>query len=333
MSEFANELTELVRSLERDTEDPAGDETSHWRAIRELGLVTIGIAENAGGSGGELADLLVVIRELARAGIGTPIVEASTAAFAVGPSQEDSFDTVVVSHLVNMAAPTLTARLGSVPFATDADRLVLVGESDVTAISLAQAGVTIEATADVAGLPAGYVRLNGAVHQPLPDAPEASAVVERLTLARSAAILGSAYGAYELTRGYVSEREQFGAPLVTIPAISSALAQMVVRIRHVESAIERAIEVCTQPGAPALRRFGAVASARVTAAGMATLVARTAHQLHGAVGTTLEYPLHRHTRNLWAWRDADESERALSGRLGTMALAVDENTLWNQVLV
>jgi len=81
-----------------------------------------------------------------------------------------------------------------------------------------------------------------------------------------------------------------------------------------------------------LRRFGAVASARVTAAGTATLVARSAHQLHGAVGVTQEYALHRHTRNLWNWRDADESERAFSGRLGAMALAVDENTLWNQIL-
>lgn len=332
MSELANELTELVRNLEKDTEDPVGEATSQWQTIRELGLDTIGIAEDAGGSGGELADLLVVIRELARAGTGTPIVEASTAAFAIGPPQHDSFDTVVVNHLVNPAAPTLTARLGSVPFAADADRLVLVGDSGIAAVPLAQVGVAIEATADLAGLPTAYVRLNGAVHQPLPDAPDASVVVERLTLARSAALLGSAYSAYELTRRYVSEREQFGAALVMIPAISSALAQMAVRIRHVESAIERAIEVCSQPGAPALQRFGAVASARVTAAGMATLVARTAHQLHGAVGITLEYRLHRHTRNLWAWRDADEPERVWSGRLGAMALAVDENTLWNRLL-
>jgi acyl-CoA dehydrogenase len=166
----------------------------------------------------------------------------------------------------------------------------------------------------------------------VPNAPDASVVVERLALARSAALLGSAYGAYDLTRGYVTEREQFGAPLVEIPAISAALAQMAVRIRHAESAVERAIDVCTQASAPPLSRFGAVASARVATAGTATLVARTAHQLHGAVGVTHEYGLHRHTTKLWAWRDADEPQREWSGRLGAMAIAVDENTLWNQVL-
>jgi acyl-CoA dehydrogenase len=332
VSEFTNELTELIRSLAKDAEDPSGHPTSQWRTISELGLVTIGIAEDAGGSGGGLADLLLVIRELARAGIGTPIVEASTAAFAVGPPRHDAFDTIAVNRVVNLAAPTLTTRAVDVPFAPGADRLLLVGDSDVVVIPLAQEGVEIDVSTDIAGLAAGRVRLNGAEHQPVSNAPEASVIVERLALARSAALLGSAYGAYDLTRGYVTERKQFGAPLVEIPAISAALAQMTVRIRHAQSAVERAIEICTQANAPTLRRFSAVASARVATAGMATLVARTAHQLHGAVGVTHEYGLHRHTKKLWAWRDADEPERVWSGRLGAMALAVDENTLWNHVL-
>jgi acyl-CoA dehydrogenase len=327
VSEFANELAELVRGLATDTDD-----VSHWRTVQELGLVTIGIAEDDGGSGGRLADLLVVIRELARAGIATPIVEASTAAFAIGVPAHDAFDTVVVNRVVNLAARALTARAVVVPFAGQADRLVVVGDSDVIAVPLKQTGVAIEVATDLAGLDAGQVRLNGAEYQRVPDTADASAVVERLALARSAALLGSASGAYDLTRGYVAERKQFGAPLAEIPAISAALAQMAVRIRHAESAVERATDVCTEAGAPALRRFGAVTSARVATASMATLVARTAHQLHGAVGVTHEYGLHRYTRKLWAWRDADEPERAWSGRLGAMALAVDENTLWNQVL-
>jgi acyl-CoA dehydrogenase len=327
VSEFANELTELITSLATDTDD-----LSHWRTVQELGLVTIGIAEDAGGSGGGLGDLLVVIRELARAGIGTPIVEASTAAFAIGVPRPGAFDTIAVNRAADLAAPTLTVRAIEVPFAGQAERLVVVGDSDVVSVHLEQPGVAVEVATDLAGADTGQVMLDGAEYQRLPDTPDASAVVERLAIARSAALLGSAYGAYDLARGYVAERKQFGAPLAEIPAISAALAQMAVRIRHAESAVERATEVCTQAGAPALRRFGAVAAARVATAGMATLVARTAHQLHGAVGVTQEYGLHRHTRKLWAWRDADEPERAWSGRLGGMALAVDEDTLWNHVV-
>jgi acyl-CoA dehydrogenase len=146
-----------------------------------------------------------------------------------------------------------------------------------------------------------------------------------------AALLGSAYGAYDLTRQYVADRQQFGAPLIKIPAVSGALAQMAVRIRNAQSAIDRAVAVCSDGDSTPLRRFAAVASARVTTAGVATLVAQWAHQLHGAVGVTSEYGLHRHTRMLWALRDADESERMLSSRLGNVVLSGGEAALWDEI--
>lgn len=81
-----------------------------------------------------------------------------------------------------------------------------------------------------------------------------------------------------------------------------------------------------------MRRFGAAASARLAAATMATLVARTAHQLHGAVGVTAEYGLHRCTTKLWAWRDADTPERLVSVELGATARTAPEAVLWDQLL-
>jgi acyl-CoA dehydrogenase len=74
-----------------------------------------------------------------------------------------------------------------------------------------------------------------------------------------------------------------------------------------------------------------VASARITTAQTATVVARTTHQLHGAIGITGEYGRHRYTRSLWAKRDADRSERDWSGRLGAAALAVGEDVLWDEL--
>jgi acyl-CoA dehydrogenase len=106
---------------------------------------------------------------------------------------------------------------------------------------------------------------------------------------------------------------------------------MAVRIRHARSAIDRAVEVCTDGDTTPLRRFAAVASARVTTAGLATLVAQSTHQLHGAVGVTREYGLHRYTTMLWALRDADESERMLSGRLGDKVRSAGEAALWDQI--
>ena len=97
MSEFARELTDLIRNLAEDAGERIDDCTgSVWGQVCELGLAGIGMPEEKGGSGGTVADLVVVVRELARAGVSTPIVEASTAAYAVGAAPGASFNTIVV---------------------------------------------------------------------------------------------------------------------------------------------------------------------------------------------------------------------------------------------
>lgn len=155
--------------------------------------------------------------------------------------------------------------------------------------------------------------------------------MERLALARSAALIGGCWGAYDMTKQYVIDRHQFGAPLIKIASVSTNLAHMVVSIRTAESALRRALAISGDPVATELRRLGSVASARIAAAQCATVVARTAHQLHGAVGITTEYGLHRYTRALWAQRDADQSELRWCERLGSAALAVDEADFWEQL--
>ncbi|WP_179467059.1 acyl-CoA dehydrogenase family protein [Mycolicibacterium vinylchloridicum] len=319
MSEFADELTHLVRDLAKDAAPAVDGQLSDvWPKVRELGLAGIGIAEESGGSGGELSDLLVVVRELARAGIDTPIVEAATAAFVVGPAGEGLFDTVTVSA---------DSGLGIVTFAPSARRAVVVGASDVAVFELAD--VDIVPVVDIAGRPAGHVRLTDAPCTHPAITPDA--VMERLALARSAALIGGCRGAYDMTKQYVIERHQFGAALIKISSVSTNLAHIVVGIRTAESALRRALAITCDPGATDLRRLGAVASARIAAAQCATAVARIAHQLHGAVGITTEYGLHRYTRSLWAQRDADQSELRWCARLGAVALAVDEVALWEQL--
>lgn len=321
MSEFATELTELVRSMS------GSGETDRWAELRELGLVGIGISEAAGGSGGSLGDLLVVIKELARTGIASPIVEASTALYAVGPVRE--FDTVAFTD-ADLRSPSVTTHLDAVPYAPTAGRIVLVGADDI-AVLTKDSGVTVLAGAGIDGAPTGGVYLDGVSVKIYEDGPGAHAVAVRFALARSAALLGSASAAYELTRDYVTERRQFGAPLLAIPAVSAGLAQMAVRIRTTQSAVDRAVETFDGDEVTAGRGFAVAASARITAANMATQVARAAHQLHGAVGITGEYGLHLHTRRLWAWRDADLSELSWSQRLGVSARSVGESAIWDEL--
>lgn len=328
MSEFARELTDLIRNLAAD----AGDAGSVWGQVCELGLAGIGMPEDKGGSGGSLADLVVVVRELARAGLSTPIVEASTTSYSADAAAAgESFDTIVVAPDLDVPSKAVTANFIQVPFADRADGLVIVTASSVVSVRLAGESVTVEPGHDIAGLPDARVSLAGASVAHLSGGPGAAQVLNRLALVRSASLLGTAWGAYELTRKYVTEREQFGAPLVKIPAVSTALAQMAVRTRFAQSALDRATAACADVHTPETRRFGAVSAARITAATAATLVARTSHQLHGAVGITAEYGLHRYTSKLWALRDADQSEFAYSSRLGARVRDEGEIELWESI--
>ncbi len=333
MSEFARELTDLIRNLAEDASENAYDYPgSVWGRVCDLGLAGIGMPEEKGGSGGSLADLVVVVRELARAGVSTPIAEASTAAYAVDAvAAAENFDTIVAVPDLDVASKSVTANLAQVPFADRASGLVIVTASSVVTIPLAGELITVEPGRDIADLPYADIRLDNASVAHIPGGPAAPKVIDRLALVRSAALLGTSWGTYELTRRYVTEREQFGAPLIKIPAVSTTLAQMAVRIRFAQSALDRATTACAEARTPALQRFGAVSAARISAATAATLVARSSHQLHGAVGITAEYSLHRYTSKLWALRDADESEFVHCRRLGARVRSEGEIELWDRI--
>jgi acyl-CoA dehydrogenase len=97
-----------------------------------------------------------------------------------------------------------------------------------------------------------------------------------------------------------------------------------------DAALALATEAAEGPVDPD-RAAAAVTVARITTAAVATELARLAHQLHGAMGVTREYPLHRYTRRLWAWRDAVASERTWSDQLGRRTAALGEETAWMEL--
>jgi acyl-CoA dehydrogenase len=64
-----------------------------------------------------------------------------------------------------------------------------------------------------------------------------------------------------------------------------------------------------------------VASARTLAGEAAMVAGRTAHQVHGAIGVTMELPLQRYTRRLWEWAVADGGSARWARALGERAVA------------
>lgn len=308
MTDQRGEISQLIAGLVESVGD-SGD--ALWQALQELELTTVAIDEDCGGSGGDLADLAVIVEELAARGPDTPIVEYNVGHWACSGA-EDGPITVACVDQKDPSNPVAVA------WPQRASHLVLINDIDQQSM-LVPLGTPTGSEQDSLDEQVSYLDLDLAGAMVLEIGPGTEDIVARLAILRSAALLGALREAYRLTRHYVCSREQFGRPLIQIPSVATAVSGIKVEVIQAATALERALE------APTLAR---AATARVIAAGSAGTVARAAHQLHGAMGITHEYPLHRSTRRLWAWRDRDLSESAWARMLAHRA---DEPTMWDSL--
>ena len=56
-----------------------------------------------------------------------------------------------------------------------------------------------------------------------------------------------------------------------------------------------------------------------------------AHQVHGAMGYTMEHTLNHRTRRLWSWRDEYGNETEWNRVIGEVFLKEGAEGLWGQV--
>jgi acyl-CoA dehydrogenase len=317
-----------------------------WAALAEAGLTGVGIPEEAGGSGGELADAVAIVRTVAAGAGAVPIAEQLLVAgpallaadialppldrpigFAVadavsveavddgdGPGRflltgaaTDVAWAGVASHVVLLTAP---------PAGLDGGLLALV---DVSALDATDA-------VNLAGEPRGSLVLHAvpAAGAGVLHAAQASELRARFALARSVQLAAGLEQVLAWTVQYAGEREQFGRPLGKFQAVQMELAQMAGEVTAVTALVDAAVQALDRGSNVPL----AAAAAKVRAGAAVEVVARLAHQVHGAIGFTQEHRLHHLTRRLWAWRDEAGSELAWSRVLARGLLADGPDELW-----
>jgi acyl-CoA dehydrogenase len=312
-----SELADLVRDV------LGASPPELWETLGELGLTTIGVDEEAGGSGGTTAELAEVVGALAQAGRPTPLTEHATAAWALS-------GTAIRPQLATIAGPATEpdqdrVRL-VVPWASQASHIVVpFTDGPVTVLDTSAAGVVVTAGSDVAGAPLDQVEAPAAALAPVAGLATRN-VVARVATLRSVAMAAAAEAAYDITRAHVRTREQFGRPLVRIPAVATELARLRVEVIQARTAVTTALERSGRRDA-----HDAALAARVVCSRVAGEAARIAHQLHGALGITIEYRLHPVTRTLWALRDADAPEEYWATLLGSVVLERGESVLWDEL--
>ncbi|MGH3614174.1 MAG: acyl-CoA dehydrogenase family protein, partial [Pseudonocardia sp.] len=124
------------------------------------------------------------------------------------------------------------------------------------------------------------------------------------------------------------ERVQFGRPIARFQAVQQQLALAAEEVAASGAAAEAAARVAERDGFGAGSTSFAVAAAKARTSEAAGVVARIAHQVHGAIGFTREHALRLLTTRLWAWRDEDGAEAQWQAELGGRVLAAGPNGLW-----
>ena len=131
-------------------------------------------------------------------------------------------------------------------------------------------------------------------------------------IALSAEQVGAARRALELTVAYTKVRVQFGQAIGGFQALQHRMADLHVQVESARS-LSYAVASAAADAAPGLGLRAA--AAKVYCSELALRVAGEMIQLHGAIGITTEYPLHRFTTPAWSWREEYGSDRHWSATL------------------
>jgi alkylation response protein AidB-like acyl-CoA dehydrogenase len=293
LDETQEAITRLAAEVLDGTDKP-------WAALGQAGLLTLAVPERLGGAGLGVLETALVLTAIGRRAVDVPALHHL--ALGVLPvarwgtrAQQDELLTgpALAAALAEPGDPlpaaprTTLAPDGTVTGVktglTAADRLlVTVAGPAVVLVDRAAPGVT---------LTDGILRLDNAPAQPLGGA-ECHADLHRCALAGACALGdGALAGALALTAEHVRTREQFGKPLATFQAVAQQIADVYVAGRTLHLAVTGAVW-----------RLGTgrdadddldIAAQWFTAE--APPAARTCHHLHGGLGLSVDYPLHRHT--------------------------------------
>lgn len=142
-------------------------------------------------------------------------------------------------------------------------------------------------------------------------------------MVRSAQIAGACTDVLARTTTYANDRRQFGRAIGKQQVVQQNLAVMVAEAAAAEAAAEAAFLAADQ-GDPSFL----VAAAKIRAGIAIPRVVGLAHQVHGAIGFTLEYPLQWTTRRLMSWRTEFAGDRQWAVSFGRRILDFGADGFW-----
>ncbi|GAA1831725.1 acyl-CoA dehydrogenase family protein [Pseudonocardia ailaonensis] len=334
MSAARNDLEDLAESVFGDAWGTGTAlDSALWATLEETGLARLTLPEAAGGSGGTLVDAAEILIAAGRFAARVPLVETDLLAGwllqAAGLEVPAGPLTAVLGAELKVPAVSgepVSGTLRRVPWGRSAAGVVVLAGERVLLLDPASAQVTEGvnlaeeprdelAFAGVVPLAAGTVPSRVQIEYPL-----------RAALGRALLLAGAASSALAMAVRYATERVQFGRPIARLQAIQQQLALAGAEVAAAVAASQAAALLAQRDGV--VEASLAIAAAKSRCGEAAGVVARIAHQVHGAIGFTREHDLRLVTTRLWAWREEDGTEAQWNDRLGARALEAGPDGLW-----
>ncbi len=301
-----------------------------WQNLTETGLTVAGLPVEAGGSGGDLEDSLLVIREAARFAAPVPLAEHFIAGLLLseqGQSIDSGPVTIAVGEFVISDDSSLSGSANDVAFARWSSQVVLVAQAadGLKLCRVPAAEFEIVQKNSVAGEPRDALSVNtrlseDSVFSVDPQTPE------RIKLMGAALRAMMMYGALEsvleMTVQYSTERSQFGRPISKFQAIQQQLAILAGEVSASQMASHSVVDSFSTLGELDI----AMGKARIGEA--VSVCTDIAHQVHGAMGYTMEHTLNHRTRRLWNWREEYGNEREWQALVGRYFADQGADKLW-----
>lgn len=295
-------------------------------ALRENGILAMLAPEAQGGIGASLIEAMAIMRAAGDAAAPGPLLETILGNGLLGAAGQAASGTPLSLVLLPGGLPGPdAAALFDVPWASAVGQILLVAPDPAgTAIALTSPSAwQVIPGEDAAGEPRDALRATGALEMPvLTVARPFDEVLRQAAILRGGQMLGAMEWAYRRSVEYASERQQFGREIGKFQAVQQMLAELADHLLAATVLLEAAAQ-----DHPAIM----TAAARSRLADATDTAIAVAHQVHGAIGFSLEYALNHRTRRLMAWRDDFGSVPYWRGRLGGLAVRCSRENLWHEL--
>jgi alkylation response protein AidB-like acyl-CoA dehydrogenase len=272
-------------AVRKAMESPRGYDDSLWRLLCEqVGAAALVVPEESGGAGGNLGDAAVVLKELGRGLVPTPLLGTTLAELALLAADDPDAGTLqsladgrAIGAVVFDPGYVINGDIADVVIA--ADRQASPGNLTRWTEFSAEPVATMDPTRRLARVTAQHTMAIGTD----PGIADIAAIM------LAAEQIGAATRCLELTVKYTKERVQFGRPIGSFQALKHRMADLYAAVQAARAVVYDAVEQAEQR--PLSSYMPSASLARLVATETFSAVAAEGIQLHGGIAIAWEHDM------------------------------------------